>query len=144
MIRIRRAGETDLPAVIRLQHQLGPHEPPMSHDDAVAIFALMQSYPDNVVYVAEADGAIVGTFTLLVMDKLGHGKPAGLVEDVVVDEAHRGTGIGAEMMRFAMEHCRQRGCYKLALSSNALRTGAHAFYERLGFQKHGLSFLIDL
>ena len=145
MIRIRRAEEADLPEVIRLQHQLGPNEPPMSLDDAAAVFVLMQSYPDNVVYVAELDGAIVGTFTLLVMDKLGHnGKPAGIVEDVVVDEPQRGTGIGGEMMRFAMDHCRERGCYKLALSSNALRTGAHAFYERLGFKKHGLSFLIDL
>lgn len=145
MIQIRKATEADLPDVLRLQHQLGPGEPPMPEQEALTIFAAMTCYPDNAVYVAELEGAIVGTFTLLVMDKLGHsGKPAGIVEDVVVDEAWRGGGIGAEMMRFAMDHCRKRGCYKLALSSNAARTGAHAFYERLGFERHGFSFLVEL
>ena len=145
MIQIRRATEADLGDVIRLQHQLDASEPRISDDDARRIFARMNSYPDLGIFVAESDGTIVGTFTLLVMDKLGHnGKPEGIVEDVVVDEHRRGQGIGAEMMRFAMEHCRARGCYKLALSSNAKRTEAHAFYEGLGFRRHGFSFVVEL
>ena len=43
-----------------------------------------------------------------------------------------------------MAICRQKGCYKMMLSSNLRRTGAHAFYESLGFEKHGYSFRIDL
>ena len=144
MIHIRRATEADLPEVIRLQHQLDDAEPPISEENAASIFARMNTYPDYGIFVAEADGTIAGTFTLLVMDKLGHnGAPAGIVEDVVVDRDRRGQGIGGAMMRFAMHHCRARGCYKLALSSNAKRTDAHAFYERLGFRRHGFSFLIE-
>ncbi len=79
------------------------------------------------------------------MDKLAHnGKPSGLVEDVVVDETLRGLGIGREMMRFAMEYCRARGCYKLALSSNLKRVEAHGFYETLGFRRHGFSYVVEL
>ena len=48
------------------------------------------------------------------------------------------------MMEFALERCRQKGCYKLVLSSNAKRTRAHAFYELLGFERHGYSFRVDL
>ena len=145
MIEIRRATEADLSAVIRLQRQLDEAEARISKENAARIFARMNTYPDYGVFVAEVDGTITGTFTLLVMDKFGHNrKPAGIVEDVVVDVDRRGQGIGAEMMRFAMEYCSSRGCYKLALSSNARRTDAHAFYERLGFRRHVFSFLVEL
>ena len=46
------------------------------------------------------------------------------------------------MMRFALDRCRAKGCYKLALSSNAKRERAHAFYESLGFERHGYSFRV--
>jgi|SRR5579872_6920887 len=144
-MHIRRATEADLPEIIRLHQQLDPAEPPTSETEARRIFALINTYPDYAIYVAESERGIAGTFGLLVMDKLAHnGKPSALVEDVVVDESLRGQGIGREMMLFAMEHSRARGCYKLALSSNLKRTEAHAFYETLGFHKHGFSYAIDL
>jgi GNAT superfamily N-acetyltransferase len=48
------------------------------------------------------------------------------------------------MMMHAMDLARQAGCYKLALSSNQKRQRAHAFYESIGFEKHGYSFQINL
>ena len=48
------------------------------------------------------------------------------------------------MMKLAMKLAADAGCYKLALSSNGRRTAAHAFYESLGFARHGLSFAVDL
>jgi len=62
----------------------------------------------------------------------------------VVREVQRGRGIGAEMMEFATERAREAGCYKVALNSSVGRTGAHAFYERLGFERHGSSFRLPL
>jgi len=44
------------------------------------------------------------------------------------------------MMRHALRLCDEKGCYKVALSSNLKRERAHAFYESLGFAKHGYSF----
>jgi GNAT superfamily N-acetyltransferase len=79
------------------------------------------------------------------MDNIGHqGTPSAIVEDVVVSTAHQSQTIGSEMMLHAMDLARQAGCYKLALSSNQKRHRAHAFYESLGFQKHGYSFQIQL
>jgi GNAT superfamily N-acetyltransferase len=95
--------------------------------------------------VAVSEGTTVGTFALLIMDNLAHlGAPSAIVEDVCVDDQHRGRGIGRAMMTFAVEHARARGCYKLALSSNSARPDAHAFYRALGFQQHGLSFVVPL
>jgi GNAT superfamily N-acetyltransferase len=66
------------------------------------------------------------------------------VEDVVVDQAHQGRGVGTEMMRHAIAEARSRRCYKVALSSNMKRDRAHAFYEGLGFRRHRYSFLVEL
>jgi GNAT superfamily N-acetyltransferase len=46
------------------------------------------------------------------------------------------------MMEFARSRCREAGCYKMALSSNLERDAAHAFYDTLGFERHGYSFRV--
>jgi len=113
--------------------------------EATRLFARFARYPDYTLYVAERDGSIVGSFALLVMDNLGHlGAPSGIVEDVVVAPSSQGQGVGKAMMAFAYNRCREKGCYKLVLSSNAKRERAHAFYESLGFARHGYSFRLDL
>ena len=143
---IRAATPADIAGVLALyaQPDLDDGEVLPLHE-AVSLFEKFALYPDYTLYVAEADGEVVGTFALLVMDNLGHlGAPSGIVEDVVVAPARQGYGIGAQMMRFALERCRQKGCYKLVLSSNAKRVRAHAFYEQLGFERHGYSFRVDL
>ena len=146
-VAIRKAAESDLPAVLRLYAQPGMDNGRVLTVDAAAkILRRMETYPEYAVYVATAnDGSVVGTFALLVMDNLAHmGTPSAVVEDVCVEERLRGQGIGTAMMDFGMEFARQRGCYKLVLSSNSARERAHAFYRSLGFEQHGLSFHVPL
>jgi GNAT superfamily N-acetyltransferase len=145
-VLIRQADAADIPGVLGLYAQPDLDDGKvLAVDQAVALWERFARYPDYTLYVAEQDDAIVGTFALLVMDNLGHlGTPSGIVEDVVVAPARQSNGIGAAMMRFALECCRQKRCYKLVLSSNAKRVRAHAFYESLGFERHGYSFRVDL
>lgn len=144
-MRVRPATEADLPAVLHL-YQTALEDPRiLAPEQALATFQKMRQYPSYVLYVAEDETGIVGTFALLLMDNLGHfGAPSGVVEDVAVLPDRQGAGIGRAMMAFAMERCREAGCYKLALSSNRRRERTHAFYESLGFRKHGFSFLVEL
>jgi GNAT superfamily N-acetyltransferase len=143
---VRPANAADIAGVLALYAQPDLDDGNvLPLEQAVALFERFGRYPDYTLYVAEQDHEIVGTFALLVMDNLGHlGAPSGIVEDVVVAPARQSSGIGRTMMHFAMERCRQKGCYKLVLSSNAKRERAHAFYESLGFERHGFSFRIDL
>ena len=144
-MEIRPARREDLAAILALYADLETDGQVLDLPAAESIFARMQQYPNYTVYVAVAEGQIVGSFELLIMDNLAHvGAPSGIVEDVVVHPAWRGRGIGKQMMLFAMEQCRQAGCYKLALSSNRKREAAHRFYAALGFQKHGYSFVVSL
>ncbi len=144
-VSIRAATEHDLPAVLAIYAQPGVDDGAMlGLDQARAIFDRFAAYPDYTLYVAEQDGAVVGTFAMLVMDNLGHlGAPSAVVEDVAVAPAHHGNGVGQAMLRAAFAKARERGCYKLALSANMKRERAHAFYEALGMERHGYSFIID-
>jgi GNAT superfamily N-acetyltransferase len=145
-VRIRKASDADLAGVLALYAQPEMDDGDvLSVEQATGILRRFDQYPDYVLYVAEEDGRIVGSFALLIMDNLGHlGAPSAIVEDVVVDPTQHGHGIGRAMMRFAIERAQQACCYKLVLSSNAARKRAHAFYDSLGFERHGYSFRIVL
>lgn len=143
---IREATEDDLPSLLGLHAELEMDDSRvLSLDQAREIFARLKHYPNYRIYLAVMDGEIVGTFALLIMDNLAHlGAPSGIVEDVVVKAAYRSRGIGRQMMEHAYARCKEAGCYKMALSSNLKREAAHRFYERLGFKKHGYSYVIEV
>jgi GNAT superfamily N-acetyltransferase len=141
---IRQADESDLPDILRAYAESG-----IASDDAYTVeeareqFAMLRRYPSYRVFVAELDGVFAGTYALIVLDNLNKRGAAGaVVEDVAVLPSFQGRGVGRAMMEHAREQCRAAGCYKMALSSNRSREGAHAFYESLGFERHGYSFVI--
>lgn len=141
-VSIREATEKDLHEILAIYAELDDQVLDVS--TARSIFERMQRYPNYAVYIAELGGQAVGTFALLIMDNLAHmGTPSGVVEDVVVRSRWRGRGVGKAMMRYAMAVCREAGCYKLTLSSNLAREAAHRFYESLGFERQGYSFVVD-
>lgn len=142
----RPALLTDLPAVLQLYAQPDIDDGDvLALADATRIWERMASYPNYKLYVAVQGTKVVGTFALLIMDNLGHlGAPSAVVEDVAVDPAHQGHGIGRAMMQHAIGLATECGCYKLTLSSNLKREKAHAFYDSLDFERHGYSFRMAL
>jgi ribosomal protein S18 acetylase RimI-like enzyme len=142
-VSVRVATAVDLPAVLALYRQPGLDDEVLPEAEAKDLFRRFASYPDYRLFVAEDDGAVVGSFALLIMDNIAHlGARAGVIEAVVVDPARQGEGIGRIMMEHALAECRARGCYKTSLSANLKREPAHAFYESLGFERHGYSFRV--
>jgi len=145
---IREATEADLPGVLALYGQSGlDNDAVLTLAQAREVFQQFARYPSYRLFVAcepAFPDSVIATYALLVMHNLAHcGAPSAIVEDVVVHPQRQGRGIGRQLMAHAIEQARAAGCYKLALSSNAKRQAAHAFYESLGFQRHGLSFVIE-
>lgn len=139
-LNIRKANEGDFPMLQVLYKELGDEK--LNKDDLSRMFEKINSYPDCTIYIAEEDGKAIGTFLLLILDTMAHGNPSALIEDVAVSKDCQGKGIGKAMMQFAMEKCKEKNCYKVALSSMFKREAAHKFYESLGFEKMGFSFVI--
>ena len=144
-VHIRQADSRDVPAVLALYAQIDfNNDAVLSEVEAQKIFAEFARYPSYRIFVAIDADQVVGSYALLVMHNMAHGgMPSAVVEDVVVSSALQGRGIGRQLMDHAKEQAKSAGCYKLALSSNRKRNAAHAFYESLGFDQHGLSFVIE-
>jgi GNAT superfamily N-acetyltransferase len=141
---IREAAESDLPDILRAYAESGiASDDAYTLDEAREQFALLRRYPSYRVFVAEMDGRFAGSYALIVLDNLNkRGAKAAIVEDVAVLPSFQGQGVGRAMMEHAREQSRLAGCYKMALSSNLKRESAHAFYDSLGFERHGYSFVI--
>jgi GNAT superfamily N-acetyltransferase len=64
-----------------------------------------------------------------------------IVQAIVIDAAYRGRGIGKILMSAAESWASERGYDSVALYSNVSRSGAHSFYEALGYQLIATSHL---
>ena len=98
----------------------------------------------GVKFVRRIDGIEVGRAYLYILKNDLHEEPFGFMEDVFVDEALRGGGIGEALVERVIKEARKRGCYKLIATSRHERIKVHALYRRLGFKDHGHEFRIDL
>jgi ribosomal protein S18 acetylase RimI-like enzyme len=114
----------------RLIPQLSSSSPAPTRDQLAAIV----EDPFSVLYVARVDGDIVGSLTLAMYQI-----PTGLkawIEDVVVDGAARGKGVGEALSAAALEEARRRGAKDVSLTSRPFRESANRLYQRLGFQPY--------
>ena len=99
---------------------------------AEKIFEKINSNPDHIIVVAELDGKIVGTTTLLIEPKFIHGGGLiGHIEDVVVDKNFQRQKIGEKIMKYVIEIAKNRDCYKTILDCT---DDVKPFYEKLGFK----------
>ncbi|OLP43273.1 GNAT family N-acetyltransferase [Rhizobium oryziradicis] len=147
---IRVAQRIDVPAIVALfaADDIGGHgdtTDAAALPDYVAAFERICASANQTLYVAEQDGAVVGTFqTMLTTTMTGRGSSSMIIEAVQTRADCRGQGIGAQMIAFCLAKAKEQGCAKAQLTSNAARLDAHRFYERLGFQKSHFGFKIKL
>ncbi len=108
-------------------------------------FRAVQADPNQLLVAVERAGAVVGTFQLSFIPGVSRlGSWRGQIEAVRVAETERGTGLGGQMMEWAIAECRRRGCSLVQLTSDKTRADAYRFYERLGFKASHAGFKLDL
>jgi ribosomal protein S18 acetylase RimI-like enzyme len=125
---VRDAGADVVAALARLLPQLSSSAVVLDADGVARVVGSEA----NTVLVARLDGEIVGTLTLVMFPL-----PTGLrarIEDVVVDGAARGSGVGAALTEHALRLAEQSGARTVDLTSRPTREAANRLYERLGFR----------
>jgi GNAT superfamily N-acetyltransferase len=149
-VKFRFATRTDVRIIVRMlaEDELGGQrerfETPLPPAYYTA-FEAIEADPNQELLVAELEGEVVGTLQLIYLPSLSYqGRTRAQVESVRVLERLRGHGIGAQMMEWAIERARQRGCHLMQLTSHKSRVDAHRFYERLGFTKSHIGMKINL
>ena len=105
----------------------------LDKDTAKDILKKIIGNPDHIIHVAEVDGKIVGSTTLLIEQKFIHeGGKVGHIEDVVVSKEFEGRGIGIKLVTSLLEVAKTKNCYKTILDC---KNELIPFYERMGFKQ---------
>jgi putative oxidoreductase len=129
-VTLRLAREDDAQDIARFSGQLGF---PMDREAARGRLRDALGAPDHAMLVAESDGAVVGLIELKRVRLVMARKQVEVVS-LVVDERHRGRGIGTRLLEEAERWAHDLRCSKLRVRSDSGRERAHSVYERVGFE----------
>jgi len=139
-LAFRTATAADLPDIVRLlaDDHLGAtrerYSDPLPESYGKAFEALRQ-IGSEVILALDGQGTIIGCLQLMILPGLGQqGRWRAQIEAVRIASPLRGQGLGAPLIRHAVDRARERGCRSVQLTADNSREGAHRFYERLGFK----------
>lgn len=127
---VRLATLEDTERIKQLSEQLGY---PSTTAEIARRLAELLDNSEHAVFVAENSGTLVGWIHVVATHSLTAHAP-GEISGLVVDEQHRGHGLGQLLMARAEKWAREKGCGSIRLRSNVVRSRAHAFYERRGYR----------
>ena len=144
---IRAARREDLPAIVGMlandplgqtrerYHGDGERNGNELSPSYYRAFEEIERDPRNILAVAEQAGQVVSTLQLTFIPNLTYeGGERAQIEAVRVDSRLRGQGLGRQMITWAIERARARGCVMVQLTTNKRRPEALAFYKGLGFE----------
>ncbi len=147
----RKAHSGDLPAIIALladdplgaAREIAAERPDRAYLDA---FAAIDADSNQLLAVAiDDDDRVIGCLQLSFIPGLSRtGMWRGQIESVRIAANHRGSGLGAAMIEWAVEQARARGCGLVQLASDKRRPDAIRFYEKLGFVASHEGLKLDL
>ena len=133
---VRLAEQGDGAAMARLFEQLGYQT---RADEVVA--RLLAPDPATEVLLASLGSEVLGVLVWHRLQPLHVAGTWGLISALVVDEATRGSGVGAALLATAEAHALAQGCSQLELSSSLKREGAHRFYLGQGYLERPKRFV---
>jgi N-acetylglutamate synthase-like GNAT family acetyltransferase len=131
---IREAGRDDFEAIMRLYRQLHSRDPILKDGSDRAVFDVILQTSGLTLLVLEAEGDVVATTYLNIIPNITRSaSPYAVIENVVVDERLRGTGLGKKIMAATLQTAWDAGCYKAMLLTGSKTAATHAFYRSSGF-----------
>ncbi|MEV6022967.1 GNAT family N-acetyltransferase [Streptomyces sp. NPDC052036] len=147
-LEIRHAVVDDVPAIVALlaDDPLGAQrESPDDLTPYLTALDRVDSDPNQHVMVAVRDGRVIGTLQLTIIPGLSRkGANRSIIEGVRIHADERGSGLGTQLIEWAIDESRRRDCQLAQLTSDISRTDAHRFYQRLGFEASHVGFKIRL
>ncbi|MFD7404378.1 GNAT family N-acetyltransferase [Streptomyces sp. NPDC059866] len=147
-LEIRAAVVDDIPAIVAMlaDDPLGARRE--SPDDLVPYLAALERLsadPNQHLMVAVREGRVVGTLQLTIVPGLSRrGATRSIIEGVRIHADERGSGLGTQLIQWAIDESRNQDCQLVQLTSDSSRTDAHRFYERLGFTASHVGFKLAL
>lgn len=134
-MEIRPLAKEDLPALLALYGHLHRSDDPLPPQSEIEVlWSEIQSDERLCYFGGFLDGELVSTCSLAIIPNLTRGcRPYGLIENVVTHASHRKQGYGTALLRSALSHAWEAGCYKVMLLTGSKNENTLRFYEGAGF-----------
>jgi GNAT superfamily N-acetyltransferase len=136
---VRPATPADVEAMVRLLGVLFAIEAdftPAPERQRAGLTRLLDDPSRRGALVAVTSaGEVIGMVTIQLVVSTAEGGDSGLLEDLVVDGAHRGAGVGRRLLEAAVEWARVRGATRVQLLADRENAPALGFYARLGWAR---------
>lgn len=142
-MEVRYCRESDIDSVIALLGQLWPGEEPDLERLPGFLRELLSCQGFHMLCAVE-DDRVVGFASLSVRQRIWNAGRFAYLDELVVDEAYRGRGIGAALVATVAEVASRAGALVLELDSATSREDAHRFYLGRGFRTVGVTFQLGL
>jgi glucosamine-phosphate N-acetyltransferase len=113
----------------------------LAQNSAKNILKKILENENHIIHVAELNGKIVASTTLLIEQKFIHeGGLVGHIEDVVVNKEFEGQGIGMKLVLSLLDVAKERKCYKTILNCEHKLI---PFYKKIGFKQKSTEMRFD-
>lgn len=139
-INIREAQITDLDDLLMLYSVLYGSSVLKRDKEMDKIWSHMLTDKYYHIIVAEEDGKIVSTCTCVIIQNITfEHKPYAIIDNIVTQSEYRAQGLATACLQEAKRFAENAGCFKITLSTSSRLPSTHKFYEKLGYNKEGLT-----
>ena len=136
MITIREAKVSDLTRILELYSLLFGKGMLNKTPDVVKIWDRLMDDPFYHVIVAEEDGKLVSTCSVMIIENITYDhRPYAVVDNIVTDSEYRAQGLASACLEEAKKIAEKADCIKIMLTTTSKLNSTYRFYERLGYSR---------
>jgi GNAT superfamily N-acetyltransferase len=141
-MKFNKAIQSNSPELIKLLEILFKQESefePNSEAQSRALNNIILDPRIGIILVAIDNSQILGMVSLLFTESTALGARVAILEDMVVQPACRGQGIGSKLITYAISEAKKEGCKRITILTDITNTQAQFFYQKNGFVKSNMT-----
>ncbi len=134
---VRKATTSDISQMVGLLNILFTQELEFTPDLKAHTFGLetiINNPKIGIILVYELENKIVGMVNILFTVSTALGKKVAILEDMIVDDQLRGTGIGSKLIKEAILLSKRNNVARITLLTDSTNENAIKFYKKTGFE----------
>ena len=135
-LRVRRAGESDIPVLAMLAEEFMPEE--ATREKRVEILRNALRNPDYELLVAELDGEIAGFVDQWIIHDFAHGAKLSYIQNLCVTPKHRRKGVGSRLLQEIIRSAKNKGVLEIHVVTEFENKPAIDLYRKHGLVKESL------
>lgn len=140
-MRIQLATKNDIESLCELLDELFSQEKEFISNkelQKIALNKILNNENIGNIIVVVIDEKIVAMVNILYTISTALGARVAILEDMIVSKNFQNQNIGSELLKYAIEVAKNKGCKRITLLTDDDNFNAHKFYKKSGFEKSNM------